>query len=933
MTCIFAALRLTGRRATRAFRSDWPDIVRIFVFLLSVIMAIGFEPLAGAVMLLTAGTVVTAGEFALTARVNDYRRVAKEYVVPFAIVFAAQWLFVTSVSPSHLDRAPTRSGITYLVDASLAMSGFVNAFYSSFSTFYHGYWGAAQDVPTGLASILLSVISFLDVLPLWQASSFFEIVYLMVFGFFVAASWFFYLFLREVRVSRWAATAVASVFVAGNGFFLRAAASDNAWYVTEYAVLPVALYAFAKAVRSGSLTAAAWAGVAVASQFYLMAPHPEATIYSVAVFAVLALSCFAVPERRASSRGRVIVLALASGMAFVLASAAYLVPIAAAEFGGTMDVVGRKIALQSGYTLPVPLFDFVVVGLGAAAELYREFRFRHANWVVTGFLVIAGASMFLAIPGTASSLMIFTEHRFAWAPHLLPPDRFLTWLGLAVIVIAAFGSDATFVFLRRTRWWAETVSRGGHWRVLGCNGAAQLAAFAGVVLLMTITTENSRHGLIFDARTSRFYESISASLANSLAPADRIASIPYLRRRLMAFEADVPLSEPVRAHYMAELRAEGAGSAQDLREARVRPFAERVANLVDATFLRIPGHDDLPQNKDGILAALGDPYARVMAVLGSEHQVDFLGAGRNVKNMHNSSEMYDTGVTIGFPMIHALYMYPLSSVGEFETMKEVLPNYSISWRRYPWLYYDEDVFGSHGFRKVLNIAGVSDYVTLPSDTVRREVARDGSGLVVTHEGGPQPSQHYFVIADTRAYDQVYLARAVAPKEPADVPRAEAAVHAYYRGRIDGATYRAAITPLLDNLLGLERRHDALIEGAAPAPPGSANPSVRGGSAMIDGIAGPRTGVEVACPDPSCWLVYNLAALPGWRAYVDGRPEPIARANYAFLAVAVPQGRHYVGFFYLPLVSTCADCASLVTLLGMLLWSGPWRLAPLSRFRS
>ena len=920
MLCIYVALRLTAGRAIKAFRSDWPATARVVVFSASVIGAIAISPLAGAITLVAAGALLTVGEFATTARADEYRRLAKEYLVPFAVVLAADWLLITSVSPSYLGRAATRSGVTYLVDASLAMSGFVNAFSFSFSTFYHGYSGAAQEVPTGLTSIVLSAISFLNIFPLWEASSFFKIVYLMLFGFFVAASWFFYLFLRQVRVSLPIATAAASVYVAGNGFFMRAAVSDNAWYVTEYVALPVALFAAAKAFRSGSLVAAAWAGLVVASQFYLMAPHPEAAIYSVAVFAVLALSCLAVPERSGCSRGRAFAVCVVSGVAFTLGAVAYLAPIAASELTGTMDVVGRKIALQPGYTLPIPLFYFVVVGLGAAAELYREYRFRHANWAVLGFLFISAVGMALAIHGVAADVMIFTERRFAWAVHLLPPDRFLTWLGLGTIVIAAFGADALLVFLHRSRWWADFVSDGGHWRVIGVNAAASLAGFSFLVLLMTSNTGNAREGMIFDARTAPFYEAITAALANSLAPADQRASLPYVRARLTAFEIDAPRSDPAWAHYAAELQSEGVGSAQDLREDRVRPFARRVASIIDASSLRMPAHDDLPQNKDGYLAGLDDPYARVMAILGSDHQADFLGAGRNVRNMHNSSEMYDTGVTIGFPMIHALYMYPLSALGEFQTMKQVLPNYSISWRRYPWLYYDEDVFGDPDFRKILNIGGVSDYVTLPSDRLRQEVARDGSGLVMLPNSSPQLPPRYFVIADTRAYDAAYLARVVSAKAPANVAGAEAAAHGYYRFRIDEAAYHRAIEPLLGNLLSLERRHDAIIEGATPVPPESDNPSARGGRVEIDGIAGPRTGIKVICPDPSCWLVYNLAALPGWRAYVDGRPAPIARANYAFLAVEVAQGPHYVGFFYLPLVGTYADLVSLAALLALLVRS-------------
>ena len=39
--------------------------------------------------------------------------------------------------------------------------------------------------------------------------------------------------------------------------------------------------------------------------------------------------------------------------------------------------------------------------------------------------------------------------------------------------------------------------------------------------------------------------------------------------------------------------------------------------------------------------------------------------------------------------------------------------------------------------------------------------------------------------------------------------------------------------------------------------------------------------------------------PGWKAYLDGRETKLYRANYAFRAVAVPQGEHNVALRYLP----------------------------------
>jgi uncharacterized membrane protein YfhO len=37
--------------------------------------------------------------------------------------------------------------------------------------------------------------------------------------------------------------------------------------------------------------------------------------------------------------------------------------------------------------------------------------------------------------------------------------------------------------------------------------------------------------------------------------------------------------------------------------------------------------------------------------------------------------------------------------------------------------------------------------------------------------------------------------------------------------------------------------------------------------------------------------------PGWRAFVDGEPVPVLAAEYCFMAVRVPPGRHEVRWEY------------------------------------
>lgn len=64
-----------------------------------------------------------------------------------------------------------------------------------------------------------------------------------------------------------------------------------------------------------------------------------------------------------------------------------------------------------------------------------------------------------------------------------------------------------------------------------------------------------------------------------------------------------------------------------------------------------------------------------------------------------------------------------------------------------------------------------------------------------------------------------------------------------------------------------------------------------------------------------WLVLTDAYYPGWRAFVDGQPASIARADAFFRTVAVPAGAHQVEFVYEPLSLKIGAGISLLALVA------------------
>lgn len=81
----------------------------------------------------------------------------------------------------------------------------------------------------------------------------------------------------------------------------------------------------------------------------------------------------------------------------------------------------------------------------------------------------------------------------------------------------------------------------------------------------------------------------------------------------------------------------------------------------------------------------------------------------------------------------------------------------------------------------------------------------------------------------------------------------------------------------------------------------------------------RLGMDVFAPGPSL-LVISEIYTPGWRAFVDGRPVSILRADAVLQAVVLPAGARYVELIYLPTTFIVGAVISAVTLASVaILW--------------
>ncbi len=121
------------------------------------------------------------------------------------------------------------------------------------------------------------------------------------------------------------------------------------------------------------------------------------------------------------------------------------------------------------------------------------------------------------------------------------------------------------------------------------------------------------------------------------------------------------------------------------------------------------------------------------------------------------------------------------------------------------------------------------------------------------------------------------------------------------------------------------RSEAVVEGAVSLLRGSGAPA--GAVSIVD--YGMRRVVLEAESASEAWLVSSETHYPGWRAWVDGREEPIYYTNLAFRGLHLPAGRHTIVFYFAPRILWWGAAVSWVFGIALLLMSASGTRPPLA----
>jgi len=101
------------------------------------------------------------------------------------------------------------------------------------------------------------------------------------------------------------------------------------------------------------------------------------------------------------------------------------------------------------------------------------------------------------------------------------------------------------------------------------------------------------------------------------------------------------------------------------------------------------------------------------------------------------------------------------------------------------------------------------------------------------------------------------------------------------------------------------RSEAVVEQALACP--------LGGRGQVKAYSTLQLEVESTGP---AYLVTSEANYPGWRAFIDGQPQPLYYTNVAFRGLPVPAGRHTVTMRFQPAILWQGAALSLVSWAGL-----------------
>lgn len=373
----------------------------------------------------------------LILKKQDYQQLKKAYLVDIivlSILFLLHLIFTTQYSPTHWDMALLSGRLVSeeIPVVSPLFKGYALAKQFVFSSIDYSEWAGIMHPPITLHSPFLQLLTLIYDLPSISPETFHAVISAIYFLLIVTGSFGFYLLLKYA-----ANISTAFAFFGGCIFFFGGSphvasmmAIDAGVFLSSYCVYPYALLFIYLALKNESYKYGFWASIALASQFFWMAPHPEATIYSFGFFTLFAFGILNKPSER-----KKIAIILTSLFVAILLSAFAIFPIVydqligeAHTFAHTGDIMANSFKTFVSASL-ILAFCFMIKD--KVMDCF-ELRFRNDEAFFQSSLYLSLFMLFFILLSCNVQIMTFLIHGLHINLHMWCPWRIGMYYSLSV---------------------------------------------------------------------------------------------------------------------------------------------------------------------------------------------------------------------------------------------------------------------------------------------------------------------------------------------------------------------------------------------------------------------------------------------------------------------------------------------------------------------
>lgn len=377
---------------------------------------------------------------------HDYDRLRKNYLIDGGILiffFLCHFFLTSRFSPLHWDMAlltPKGFNSEEIPVVTPIYKGYLLAKQFSFAYVDHSQWAGVMNPPIPLSSPYMQLLTFIFDLPSISPHSFHIVIMTIFFTLFVLGSFGFYLFLRYAANIHVAFASLGGFlfFISGSPILNWSFISDGGIFLAPQAIFPYALLMITLAFNKNNYQFAVWAGVALASQFFFFAPHPEGTIYSLFFYGVYTLGLMLFSWR--VDLWQKVKLALLSMVTFFALSAYVLVPMLYDQFMGNMIVFAHTgDVTAASIDIIKPYIKLLIFFTPLSLMLMWHYQKANSTYFSSLFLafILLGFVYFITDVNLSLRLIQWTHIGI----HFWVPTRIGVYFYTSVIIIAMYSMD------------------------------------------------------------------------------------------------------------------------------------------------------------------------------------------------------------------------------------------------------------------------------------------------------------------------------------------------------------------------------------------------------------------------------------------------------------------------------------------------------------